>query len=308
MSPRTSRQVRMVVLSLVLIAAVLMIAVVPFIVNGTLNPIIEGQLARIEKFKALGTPVGNAQAAVIRVTPWTTGFLFPLWAVLSFVGGITLLVVARPLYRGETWARGAALTALAMPAMGGAFMLVPWMNFVGSVQGGFPPAVLIMAIGLIPYFAIILAEKSSWLYKAAIGFVFLMLGVSAAENFANGHAAFRIYFGHPKRPLFAEGIPVLWLTFIALWISFTLLVIAIYKLGDRKMTGYYLGLIAGGTTFIASLATHYVRHVTNDYLYGSLMGLSIVILLLIPAVKRQLFTLPEAEGDQVKAVTQPQVA
>ncbi|MCZ7666976.1 MAG: hypothetical protein M5U34_07005 [Chloroflexi bacterium] len=50
------------------------------------------------------------------------------------------------------WARGLALLCLAVPAMGGAYMIVPWMNFVGTAEGGFPPAVTIMAIGLIPYF------------------------------------------------------------------------------------------------------------------------------------------------------------
>lgn len=306
MLTHSPRQVPIAVIALVLLAAVLMITVVPFITNSMLNPIISGQLARIEKFQGLGTPEGNAQAAVIRIVPWTIGFLFPLWAALTFIGGFVLLAVCLPLYRGEVWARGAALTALAMPSVAGAFMLVPWMNFVGSVQGGFPPAVLIMTIGLIPYFSIILSEKSSWMHKLANGLVFLMLGVSAAENFANAHAAFRIYFGHPKRPLFAEGIPVLWLTFPVLWITSFMLIVAIFKLGGRKVSGYYLGLIAGGATFGASLATHYVRHATNDYLYGALMGLSIVVLLVIPAIRKELFTAGEGELEADAGVPQVQ--
>jgi hypothetical protein len=87
-------------------------------------------------------------------------------------------------------------------------MIVPWMNFVGSAQGGFPPAVIIMTVGLIPYFAILLAEKVDATQKVVDFLVFLMLGVTAAENFANGHAAYRILFGHPARPLFAEGIAI----------------------------------------------------------------------------------------------------
>lgn len=308
MPTQSSRQVPLAVIALVLLAAMLMITVVPFITNNMLNPIISGQLARIEKFQAQGTPEGNAQAAVIRIVPYTIGFLFPLFAALTFIAGFTLLAVVLPLHRGEVWARGAALTALAMPSIGGAFMLVPWMNFVGSTQGGFPPAVLIMTIGLVPYFSILLVEKSSWMFKIANGLVFLMLGVSAAENFANAHAAFRIYFGHPKRPLFAEGIPVLWLTFPVLWITSFMLVVAIFKLGSRKVSGYYLGLIAGGATFGASLATHYVRHATNDYLYGALMGLSIVVLLVIPAIRKQLFVAGDEQPKEISAMLQPQVA
>ena len=40
--------------------------------------------------------------------------------------------------------------------------------------------------------------------NVALPLVFLMLGVTAAENFANGHAAFRILYGHPARPLSEE--------------------------------------------------------------------------------------------------------
>ena len=308
MSPETSSQTRKVVVALVLIAAVLMIAVVPFITNSMLNPIIQGQLARIEKFSSLGTPEGNAQAAVIKIIPWTIGFLFPFLTALTFIAGFVLLAVAQPLYRGETWARGAALAALAMPSIAGAFQLVPWMNFVGSVQGGMPPAIITMAIGLIPYFAIILAEKTSMLYKAANGLVFLMLGVASAENFANAHAAFRIYYGHPKRPLFTGETSVLWLAFPVLWITSFMLVVAIHKLGQRKASGMYLALAAGGATFFASLATHYVRHATNDYLYGALMGLSIVVLLVIPVVKQAVLSEPGAEKTAVKTAVKARTA
>lgn len=308
MSPSTSPQTRLVVVSIVVIAAILMIAVVPFITHSMLNPVIQGQLARIEKFKSQGTPEGDAQAAVIKVVPWSIGFLFPFWTTLTFIAGFALLWAAAPLYRGETWARGAALVSLAMPSIGGAFMLVPWMNFVGSVQGGSPPAILIMAIGLIPYFSILLAEKSSWAQKAARFFVFLMLGVSAAENFANGHAAFRIYYGHPKRPLFAPEISVLWLSFIALWITSLLLIVAIYQLGSRKVSGWYLGAIAGSATLAASLATHYVRHATNDYLYGALMGLAVVVLLLIPGIREKLSAAEAPAGQPLKVAAQPGAA
>jgi hypothetical protein len=308
MSTDISPQTRKIVVTIVLAAAVLMIVAVPFIVHEMLNPVLAGQVARIEKNLSLGTPEGNAQAAVLKIIPWSIGFIFPLWASLSLIAGFMLFAIALPLYRGETWARGAALTALAIPSIAGAFMLVPWMNFVGSVQGGFPPALLIMAIGLIPYFAILLADKASWATKTAYSLVFLMLGVTAAENFANAHAAFRIYYGHPQRPLFAPGIPVLWLAFPVLWITSFMLVVAIYKLGARQQSGWYLAMAAGGATFVASLATHYVRHATNDYLYGALMGLSIVVLLVIPAVKKALFPTGAGEPAEAKRAVQAHAA
>ena len=77
--------------------------------------------------------------------------------------------------------------------------------------------------------------------------------------------------------------------FIALWIATILFVIAIYLVGNRKWSGWYFAMTAGGITVLASGVTHYFRSATNDYLYGALFGLSIVVLLVIPAVKRRLF-------------------
>jgi hypothetical protein len=280
----TSRQVRLAVVSLIVLAAILMIVWVPFIGFDMSNPIVNAQQARIEKF----TAEGNPQAPLLAYTVWLVSFFFPFWSTMSVVAGLALLVIALPLYHGERWTRGLALLCLAVPSIGGAYMIVPWMNFVGSTQGGFPPAVIIMTIGLIPYFALLLAENVERSQKIVDFLVFLMLGVTAAENFANGHAAFRILFGHPARPLFAEGIAITFFGWLALWVGMGLCIAAIYLLGEKKMSGWYAGMIGGLVTLVASGATHYVRHATNDYLYGALMGLSIVVMLVIPFFKQRL--------------------
>ena len=284
MLAKTPKQTRLAVVSLVVLAAILMIVWVPFISFDMVNPIVTYQQQRIEKF----TAEGNPQAPLLTYTVWLVSFFYPFWGTLSVVAGLILLVIAVPLYRGEKWTRGLALLCLAIPSMGGAYMIVPWMNFVGSVEGGFPPAVITMTIGLIPYFAILLAEKVDLSQKVVEFLVFLMLGVTAAEDFANGHAAFRILFGHPKRPLFAEGIAITYFGWLALWVGMALCIAAIYLLGQKKISGWYAGLIGGLVTIVASGATHYVRHATNDYLYGALMGLSLVVMFLIPFFKQRL--------------------
>lgn len=280
----TPRQVRLIVVTLIVIAALIMITVIPFIGFDMVNPIVKAQQARIEKF----TAEGNPQAPLLAYTVWLVSFFFPFWSTMSLIAGIVLLVIALPLYRGERWTRGLALLCLAVPSIGGAYMIVPWMNFIGSAQGGFPPAVAMMTIGLIPYFAILLAEKVDVTQKIVEFLVFLMLGVTAAENFANGHAAFRILFGHPARPLFAEGIAITFFGWLSLWVGMGLCIAAIYLLGEKKISGWYAGLIGGLVTLVGSGATHYVRHATNDYLYGALMGLSIVVMLVIPVFKKRL--------------------
>ncbi|MFP3853680.1 MAG: hypothetical protein ACLFWD_05230, partial [Anaerolineales bacterium] len=217
------------------------------------------------------------------------------------VAGLTLLVIARDLYSGEMKFRGLALLCMAVPSMGGAYMLVPWMNFIGSEQGGFPPALVIMAIGLIPYFTLLLAERGDMTQKVVDFLVFLMLGVTSTESFANGHAAFRILYGHPQRPLFAEGISITYVGWLGLWVGSALTIAAIFLLGERRLKGWYVGMAGGVITMVVSAAVHYVRHATLDYLYGALMGLSIVVLLLIPVVRQRLLNVYEPGTQKAEA-------
>lgn len=289
MLQQTKRQTRQIVIGVVIVAALLMIALVPFIAFDMVNPIVTYQQERIVQF----TEEGNPKAPLLTLTTWLVSFFYPFWGTLSVIAGIALLVTAIPLFNGKSWARGLSLLCLAVPSMGGAYMIVPWMNFVGSKEGGFPPAVIIMTIGLIPYFAILLADKGDSKQKVVDFLVFLMLGVTAAESFANGHAAFRILYGHPKRPIFAEGISITYFGWLGLWIGAGSLVTAIYKLGARKESGWYTALIASIIVMVVSGATHYVRHATPDYLFGSLMGLSLIVMLVIPFFKDRLLTAQE---------------
>ena len=279
------------VIWIVLIAAILMIAFVPFSAFNMVNPILDLQLERIEQFKA----DGNAKWHLLTLTTWLVSFFFPFWGTMSVLAGIALLIIAKPLYNGEAWARGAALLALSFPSIGGAYMIVPWMNFVGTKYGGFPPATIIMFIGLIPFFAILLMDKGDKQQKIVDFLVFLAMGVTASYSFANGHAAFRVLYGHPKRPMFAEGIAITFVGFIGLWMAWWFLSAAIYQLGTRKESGWYLMLIGGAFAMVAGFAVGWVRHTTVDYYLNGFLGLGVVIFALIPLFKERLLKVYEAE-------------
>ena len=279
------------VIWIVLIAAILMIAFVPFSSFNMVNPILDLQLERIEQFKA----DGNASWHLLTLTTWLVSFFFPFWGTMSVLAGIALLVLAKPLYNGEGWARGAALLALSFPSIGGAYMIVPWMNFVGTKYGGFPPAVATMMIGLIPFFAILLMDKGDNKQKMVDFLAFLAMGVTASYSFANGHAAFRVLYGHPQRPKFAEGIAITFVGFIGLWMAWWFLSAAIYQLGNRKESGWYLMLIGGAFAMFAGFATGVVRYTTVDYWLNGLLGLSCVVFALIPLFKDRLLNEYNAE-------------
>lgn len=293
MSPELSRRTRLLVVAVVVLAAILLIAVAPFLIHDSLGKVQSAQIARVAKFFAEGNP----QAPLIAPTPALTSWTFPLYMSLSMFGGMILLFIAKPLYNGEKWAKALTLVCLSMPSIGGAYMLVPYLNFV---KVGFPTALYVMAMGLIPYFTVILADKGTWKNKAIDFWIFLMLGVTSAEAWSNGHASHRILLGHPKMPQYAEGIFILAPSRNISWIAVIFLVAAIYLLALRKKSGWYAAMFGAANAGLIGFATGYVRTATLDYVWQGLMGTFIVISLLIPAIKKQMVSNETVEETTTK--------
>jgi hypothetical protein len=283
-----SKTVRLVVTIILVVFAVTTIFATPLIVKKILPGIIDSQIARFEKMSASDNPEDVQKAKLIEDTPYLVSFFYPFWMALAMFGGVVAIVIARAFNRGEMWAKGVGLLATAMPSMAGAYMLIPWINFIGFDKGP-PLPIFISLFGLIPYFTILLAEKSEIKNKIVYFIVFLILGVTGAHSFTIGHASLRFQWMHPARPLWPDGTWVLWLSTQFLWLGTISLALAIYFLGIRKKAGWYLGLIGGITVMIANYWTHLVRGTTSDYILGGTFGLLIVVCFLLPFFKNQLF-------------------
>lgn len=281
MNQKLSKNTRMIVLIVVLIAALLMIAVLPFTVPAALDLIQVEQGKRIDKFYAEGNP----NASLISTTQKLVGFFFPLWTALTMFAGMVILVIAKAFYNGQKWARSLILLCLAIPSAGGAYMTVPYLNFA---KVGVPNGIYFAAVGLVAYFTVVLATKATAKQKLIDFWVFLILGVTTAEAFANGHAAERIVEGHFARPFYAEGIFILFPTMTIGWIATILLFLAIFFIAQRHIAGWYMALMSGLGVMIMGFATQTVRTATYDYLYQGLMGLAILVTFLIPVVKARI--------------------
>jgi len=292
MLSETPQKTRLIITIVMVVAALITVFAEPLLVKQILPPIIKGQQARYEKMSASDNPEDKAKAELILDTPYLVSFFYPFWMALGVFGSIVVLVIARQYYEGHQWARGLALLCFSMPAMGGAYMLVPAINFTGF--GTYVIyAMLIALMGLVPYFAIILGEKNAVKDKVWAAIVFLFLGIQGAHSFANGHASFRIQWMHPARPTWPPGTWVLWLGTQVMWLGTICIILAIYFLGRRKKIGWYLATIGGATTMIANYWVHFVRGTTSDYILGGSLGLVILVLMLVPAIGKSLYDEPE---------------
>lgn len=288
MLAQTPQSTRRVIALVMVISALIAIFAIPLLTKQGLDDIIPQQQARFEKLSASETQQDKVTAKLIEDTPYLVSLFFTIWMGASVAACFVVLVIASAYNRGEEWTRGVALLCFAIPSAAGAYMLIPWINFVGF-GSGFPPAVPIALLGLIPYFTILLAEKTDGMQKLINASFFLALGVTAAHSWTNSHAALRLQWMHPARPNWPETLWVLWLGPQTMWWGSLFLILAILFLGLRKQAGWYLALAGGLIIFFTNAWIHLLRGTTSDYILGASFGLLIIILALIPAFKKRLY-------------------
>nr|MBN1228383.1 hypothetical protein [Anaerolineae bacterium] len=270
----TSQTVRLVLAVLAVVFGIFMFAVQPFITQNSLDPVLEELMVVVQE-----RPQFLSGLSLFT-------FFYPLWRALIFIGGITMIILAPFIYKGEEWTYPVGLTAYAMPSIGGMFMFLPYVSWVG----GFPLPMIITFVGLAGFWTLLLLKKSNRMQRLVDFLVFTFIGMLAAHSFVIGIGAARQLMTRPGKPLY-EGIEwwVLTMTGDIDWIGAALLVIAIPLLAMRKKSGWLMALIAAFSILVIDAPAQIIRTNTLDYLYGALLALALVIWLLIPAFKKRLY-------------------
>jgi hypothetical protein len=266
-----------------IVIGLLMVMVIPFIVQTSLERVLVNLLAHIEA----GNPTFSSG-------PKLFDFFYPVWRAIIFVAGSTLIIISKEIRKGEAWTYPLAITLFALPSIGGMFMFLPYVSFVD----GFPLPMVISWIGLAGFWSFIFlinAEKvTKWTRFAALTFI----GMLSTHAFTIGVGAQRTMWtrpGHPLYPdftwwLFLWAGEVNWIAVILLFLSIPLLVV-----GKRK--GWWLVTIGAITILMIDIPTQFFRTKTLDYLYGSLLAIGVLIFTQVPYFKKHLL-LDEAHESQ----------
>lgn len=210
---------------------------------------------------------------------------YPLWRALAFIAGVTLLVIAPQIYKGEEWTYPVALVAYATPSIGGMFMFLPYISWVG----GFPLPMVLSWVALIGFWGTIFLQDGDLTQKLADFFTLTFIGMLATHSFTLGIGSQRMLITRPGKPLF-EGLDWWILTWVGEvdWIATVLLLVAIPLLAMRKSSGWWLALIASLSVLLIDAPTQIIRTKTLDYLYGSLLSAGTLFFLLLPIFKERL--------------------
>jgi len=269
----TPKSTRLVIAIIAILVGLFLIFAVPFIVQTSLERVLTKlQAAMVER------PELESGIALFSL-------FYPFWRALAFVAGITLLSISLSIYKGKEWTYPLALAAFAIPSVGGMFMFLPYISFVG----GFPLPMVVSWAGLLGYWSTLLLRRSDRMQKVVNFLVFTFIGMLTTHAFVIGIAAQRMLITRPGKPLF-DGIQwwVLTLSGEVNWIGVLMLLISIPLLAMRKRSGWWLAFIAALSILLIDAPTQILRTRTLDYLYGSLLSIALIVFLSIPAFKKRL--------------------
>jgi hypothetical protein len=274
----TSQFKRSILAVLAVIVGLFMIIVAPFLIQTSLERVVtELQIVSAQKpAYASGIPLFS--------------YAFPLYRGLIFVGGIALILLARPIYRGEEWAFPVALLASAFPSAGGMFMFMPYVSFVN----GFPIPMAVSIVGLIFFWSLILLRNVDKWVKWGQFLALTFAGMLTTHAFIVGIGNLRTLMTRPEKPMYnGLGTWVLAWSQPIQWICVILLFIAIYKIAERKYTGWWLALVSVTTLVAIDVPMQIIRLTMTDstaldYTYGMPVMLGMFIVLLMPKFKHAL--------------------
>lgn len=273
------------------IAGVLCFTILPYAVFLAMDAVLKGAAVKIP---ASGNPL-IASAPRIVIT------FFPFWVALSVAAGIALLLAAWAIYRGETWARPAAIGLLAIPSITGAYLSGPVM-FFGRVA--LPYFLLVTLIGLVPYFIILLWGKAPLSEKLGRFFLFLMLGVTAAWSFSNGGSSLRMFLARPEAYALNAGNYGFLFGFPVVWIGVLELILSIPLLAAHTRLGLRLATVGSGVILVGSGILFFTHPGTKEFLAGMIMAVISLMLLALPGIGGKMVQ-PDEEISQKLVSTAP---
>lgn len=271
----TSQRNRTIMSIIAVVIGLLMIALIPFLIQTSLTRVLEN----ITRVVAEGETKYRSGIKLFNL-------FYPVWRAIIFVAGSTLIVVSGAIRKGEEWTFPLAMSMFSLPAIGGFFMFLPYVSFV---EDSFPIPMAISFIGLAGYWAFIFLRKADiktkWTRFAALTFI----GMLATHAFTIGIGAQRQMMVRPNYPFYDDFKMWLFLwTGEVNWVATILLVISIPLLAVSKKRGWWLAVIAASTILALDAFTFIFRHTTNDFLYGSLLAIGVLIFTVVPYFKNHL--------------------
>lgn len=261
----------------------LMIALIPFMVQTSLDRV----LYHLTEHINAGNPAFSSGIPLFDI-------FYPVWRALIFVAGIALIIISQEIRKGEEWTYPTAMALFALPAIGGFFMFLPYISWVP----GFPLPVVISMIGLAGYWLFIFLRKANTIEKLVRFAALTFIGMLATHAFTLGIGAQRTMATRPGYPFYQD---LSWWIFNwageVNWVAVILLFLSIPLLSIGRRRGWWLAVIGAVSILAIDAPTQFIRTKTLDYLYGSLLAIGVLFFTVVPYFKAHLLKEADQTGE-----------
>ena len=161
-----------------------------------------------------------------------------MYSGIEMLAGLALIAISAALYQGKKWAWPMAMLLLSIPAMANGYIGLGWLENLKL----FPPAYITFFLSLAAFWAMLLLKENDGKTKTAMFFIFTLLGMLGAQGFMLFPHALRVILKSPADALLDPAAAVLRRTGPIMFLVVIFAALAIWKLAQRKESGWYLGL------------------------------------------------------------------
>jgi hypothetical protein len=246
------------------------------------------------------------QATNITAGPLSRLYVGSLYSGIEILIGLALISLSTALYTGKKWAWPLAMLLLSIPTMANGYIGLGWLENLKK----FPPAYATFFLSLSAFWALLFLKKNDGKTQNAMFWVFTLLGMLGTQGFMLFPHALRVILKDPAAALLDPAVTVLCRTGPLMFLVFLFAGLAIWKLAQRKETGWYLALLTGLMMAVGAFPAHYLRPLvaslvpantanpsifTSTYWMAGMQGIILVILLFIPYFKDRLFDKDETK-------------
>jgi len=242
----------------------------------------------------------SKQATAITAGHLSRFYVGSIYSGIEMLVGLALIAISAALYAGKKWAWSITMLLLSIPAMVNGYIGLGWLENLKR----FPPAYITFFLSLIAFWVMLFLKENDKKTKNAMFWVFTLLGMLGAQGFMLFPHALRVILKSPANALLDPAAAVLRRTGPIMFLVVIFAALAIWKLAQRKESGWYMALLTGLMMVLGAFPAHYARPLvaslvpketmaasifTSTYWMAGAQGVILVILLLLPAFKSALY-------------------
>ena len=236
------------------------------------------------------------QATAINAGHLSRLYVGSIYSGIEMLVGLALIAISAALYAGKKWAWPTAMMLLSIPAMANGYIGLGWLENLKM----FPPAYITFFLSLAAFWAMLFLKENDKKVKNMMFWVYTLLGMLGAQGVMLFPHALRVILKSPADALLNPANAVLLRTGPIMFLVVIFAVLAVWKLSQREVSGWYMALLTGAMMIIGAFPAHYARPLvaslvpkgtlaasvfTSTYWMAGAQGIILVALLLIPATK-----------------------